>query len=92
MAKTKIRAHVWVSGKVQGVAFRASTQFEAKDSQVTGWVKNLPDGRVEAVFEGYEDPVEDMVAWCQHGPDAATVKNLEVEYEDPEGLTEFEIR
>lgn len=88
----KIRAHVLVSGRVQGVAYRACTVEMATELGVAGWVRNLPNGKVEAVFEGPEDPVEDMVAWCQQGPPAAVVKNVEVEYEEPENLQGFEIR
>jgi acylphosphatase len=87
-----IRAHVWVSGKVHGVGYRAACRERATAVQVTGWVRNLPNGQVEAVFEGREDPVEDLVGWCQQGPDAAVVKGVEIEYEASEGLTTFEIR
>ncbi|MBD2018734.1 acylphosphatase [Leptolyngbya sp. FACHB-36] len=88
----RIRARVVVSGRVQGVAYRAATQEMATELKLAGWVRNLPNGRVEAVFEGAEDPVEDMIGWCQQGPPAALVKNVEVEYEEPEGLQAFEIR
>ena len=87
-----IRVHVWISGKVQGIGYRVSALAMATSLKVNGWVRNLPDGRVEAVFEGKDDPVEDMVSWCQHGPDAAVVKDVELEYEPVEGLTEFEIK
>lgn len=59
-----IRAHVFVTGRVQGVGFRYSTVDTASQLGLTGWVRNLPDGRVEAVFEGVRDIVEDMVRWC----------------------------
>lgn len=88
----QIRAHVWVSGKVQGVGYRIATCDRATEAGVKGWVRNLRDGRVEAVFEGAEDPVEDLVAWCQQGADASVVRNVEIEYEEPEGLQGFEQR
>jgi acylphosphatase len=90
--KNQIRAHVVISGKVQGVGYRLATQTEATRLGVTGWVKNLPDGRVEAVFEGAEDPVEEAIGWCYQGSPSATVRNIEIEYEEPEGLIEFETR
>jgi len=90
MART--RAHVFVDGTVQGVFFRATTRDEAREAGVDGWVRNLDDGRVEAVFEGDTDAVEDMVDFCQHGSPAADVRELDVEYGDPEGLDGFEIR
>jgi len=67
------RAHVFVSGTVQGVYYRASTRDAARDRGVDGWVKNRDDGRVEAVFEGEESAVEAMVEWCHTGSDAASV-------------------
>jgi acylphosphatase len=86
------RAHVFVSGTVQGVYFRATTRDTAREEAVGGWVKNLPDGRVEAVFEGQEEAVESMIDFCHEGSEAAVVEDVEVEYESPEGLEEFEIR
>ncbi len=74
MAKT--RAHVFVSGKVQGVFFRQSTMNLAQNQGVYGWVKNLPDGRLEAVFEGEESAVKSLVAFCGKGPKAASVTNV----------------
>ncbi len=86
-----IRAHVWISGKVQGVGYRLSTEQEARKARVSGWVKNLPDGRVEAVFEGEQDAVEKMIQWSHYGPSAAVVKNVDVEYETPQGLSDFQV-
>ena len=86
------RAHVFVSGKVQGVYYRANTQDTAREKGVEGWVKNLADGRVEAVFEGPEKTVEAMVEWCHEGSPAADVEDVEVEYGEPEGEDGFEIR
>ena len=87
------RAHVYVSGNVQGVFFRDSTRQKAEELGLTGWVKNTPDGRVEAVFEGPTDEVRQMVDWCENGPSQADVDDVEVEYEEPEGDAEsFEVR
>jgi len=79
------RAHVYVSGRVQGVYFRAATREEARRRGVVGWVRNLPDGRVEALFEGPAAAVEGCVAWCRHGPPGAVVQDLDVTWEDPTG-------
>ncbi len=87
-----IRAHVWIAGKVQGVGYRAACLERVAELKVMGWVRNLPNGQVEAVFEGPEDPVEDLVSWSQHGPDAAVVKSVEIEYEAVEGLQTFELK
>ncbi|MFP9193026.1 acylphosphatase [Natronosalvus vescus] len=88
----RTRAHVFVSGTVQGVFYRATTRETAQESGVDGWVKNLEDGRVEAVFEGEQDAVESMVEWCHEGSPAATVTGVDVEYDKPRGLSGFEIR
>jgi acylphosphatase len=88
----RVRAHVFVSGKVQGVYYRANTRDTAREHGVDGWVKNLADSRVEAVFEGPEDAVEAMVEWCHEGSPAARVDDVEVEYEDPQGEDGFRIR
>ena len=78
----RVRAHVIVSGRVQNVNFRAHTRDEAKRANVDGWVKNLGDGRVEAVFEGTRAGVQRMVSWCYSGPTSAEVEHVEVEWED----------
>lgn len=88
----RTRAHAFVSGTVQGVYFRATTRDSAREVGVDGWVRNLPDGRVEAVFEGEEADVERMIEFCHEGSSAARVEDVEVEYEDPEGLDGFEVR
>ncbi len=88
----RVRAHVLVSGKVQGVYYRASTRDAAREAGVDGWVRNLRDGRVEAVFEGDEAAVESVVEWCHDGSPAASVDDVTVEYEAPEGVDGFEIR
>jgi acylphosphatase len=86
------RAHVFVSGEVQGVNFRGATQSQAEQLGLNGWVQNLQDGRVEAVFEGEPDAVHQMVDWCQSGPSSAGVEYVSVENEQPEGLSGFEVR
>ena len=87
------RAHVYVSGRVQGVFFRSSTRKEAEKLGLSGWVKNLPDGRVEAVFEGPADSVEEMVGWCEAGPLGASVEDVERNIGAAEGdLDGFEVR
>lgn len=86
------RAHLLITGRVQGVGFRASTRREAVRRGAAGWVQNLRDGRVEAVFEGDRETVEGLVEWCHTGPDTARVEDIEVAYGDPEGLEGFEIR
>jgi len=72
----QIRVHVWIEGRVQGVCFRAYTQERAEQLGLTGWVRNLPDGRVEAIFEGEEVKVRDMVKWCHRGPSYAHVTDV----------------
>lgn len=88
----KTRAHVFVSGIVQGVGYRFATLDAAKQMGVSGWVRNLPDNRVEAVFEGTKAAIENMIRWCHEGPPAAVVKDVVVEYEEPKGIQEFQIK
>lgn len=78
---TEVRAHVFVSGRVQGVFFRSEIQHEANRRKVSGWVRNLPDGRVEAVFEGERDDVERLIEFCRRGPPGARVTRVEVRWE-----------
>ena len=82
------RAHAFISGEVQGVGFRFHTQIKARNLGLKGWVKNLDNGDVEAVFEGKEDKVKEMIEWCKKGPDSALVKEVKVDFEDYSG--EFE--
>jgi acylphosphatase len=88
----RTRAHVHVSGNVQGVYFRATTRDEAAEREVDGWVRNREDGRVEAVFEGPPRDVEEMVEFCHEGSSAASVEEIEVTYESPEGEDGFRVR
>ena len=76
------RVHVFISGRVQGVFFRAETQRAAESFNLTGWVCNVPDGRVEAVFEGEDANIDKMLAWCYIGPPHARVENVTIK-EDP---------
>jgi acylphosphatase len=87
-----VRAHVFVSGRVQGVFFRASCADQAKSLGVGGWVRNVPDGRVEAAFEGPRERVDEAVRWCRHGPPYAAVDHVEVDFEAPAGETTFRVR
>ncbi len=89
----KKRVHVYISGRVQGVYFRAYTKEEAERLGVKGWVRNLPDGRVEAVFEGDEEAVEAMVRWCHVGSPYSKVTGVEVIEEPYTGeFKDFSIR
>jgi len=81
----KVRAHVYVSGRVQGVFFRSETEYEAVRRNVCGWVKNLPDGRVEAVFEGEKEAVKELLEFCKRGPRGARVSEVEVNWEEYRG-------
>ncbi|HET6488459.1 MAG TPA: acylphosphatase [Syntrophales bacterium] len=87
------RIHVTITGRVQGVAFRAKTRSEAIRNNVSGWVRNLPDGGVEAVFEGKPEEVDRVVSWCRVGPSLAVVEHVEVLEEPYTGtFKEFSIR
>ena len=89
----KARAHVYISGEVQGVFFRDTTTREASLRHVAGWVRNLRDGRVEALFEGEEEDVQAMIEFCWRGPRRAKVTNVDVEWEQYVGSQDrFETR
>lgn len=85
----RLRAHVWVSGRVQGVYFRAYAEDEAAFRKVAGWIRNAPDGRVEAVFEGNRACVEAMIHWCRRGSPASVVTDVQVVWEAPQGERSF---
>jgi acylphosphatase len=87
-----VRYRVLISGRVQGVWFRGTCRQVARDNGVTGWVRNLPDGRVEAVLEGPAEPVGRVIDWARRGPRLAVVTDVTVSPERPEGLTGFLIR
>ncbi len=87
------RVHLFISGRVQGVGFRYNTKKKARNLGVTGWVKNLPDGRVEVVAEGEDNELEDLIDFCNEGPMLASVKEVEVSEEDfKDEFSEFSIR
>jgi acylphosphatase len=87
------RARVFIRGRVQGVNFRYYTQLEASKTAIKGWVRNLMDGRVEAVFEGEREDVERMIDWTKSGPAAARVEHVVVEWEAPTGeFSDFRVR
>ena len=89
----KIRAHILVSGRVQGVFFRENTQRKAKKLVINGWIKNLSDGKVEAVFEGDKKSVGKIVEWVKNGPILARVESIDIEWQEYLGeFTDFEIR
>ena len=74
----KHRVHVWIKGRVQGVFFRTYTRDAAQSIGVTGWVRNLPDGRVEAVLEGEADKVEKMIEWCREGSPMSRIESVDL--------------
>ena len=86
------RKRVVVSGRVQGVFFRDTARRRAESAGVAGWISNRPDGAVEAVFEGDPVAVEELVEFCRRGPSRAEIASVEVEEEEPEGLSGFEVR
>ena len=92
LASSLKRTRVLISGQVQGVYFRDTCRRMAAQRGVNGWVRNLRDGRVEAVFEGAEDAVDTMVAWAHRGPRSARVADVAVHSEPPEGLAGFAVR
>lgn len=87
----RVRAHIHVSGRVQGVFYRATCAEEAVRRSLAGWVQNLPDGRVEAVFEGERSVVEEMIRWCGQGPPGAAVSGIEAAWEPTRGESSFHI-
>ena len=84
-----VRYRVLISGRVQGVFFRDACRRMAREHEVSGWVRNLPDGRVEAVFEGRAEDVDRLVDWARRGPSRAVVAGVAVRAEPPEGLRTF---
>ena len=88
----RARVRLLVSGRVQGVGFRDSTRQVAEQLHLGGWVRNLGDGRVEAVFEGPAAEVARVVAWCEGGPPGARVSRVQVERTEPIGETSFRVR
>jgi acylphosphatase len=88
---TESRARVLVRGRVQGVFFRVETRDRARSLGLAGWVRNCPDGTVEAVFEGDSERVQSMVDWCGRGPSGASVDGVDVEWAEPEGEGKFTV-
>jgi acylphosphatase len=85
------RVRVRVSGRVQGVFYRVTCARLARDAGLGGNVRNLPDGEVEAVFEGPDDAVDTLVEWCRHGPDLARVYGIDIVAEEPVGESTFRV-
>jgi len=81
----RVRVYLRIEGRVQGVYFRASTVSEARKLRLTGWVRNSPDGSVEAVAEGEQAQIEELIAWCRQGPPGARVTLVDVRYESSRG-------
>lgn len=89
----KVRAHVFISGRVQGVFFRSETRRKASEQHIKGWIRNLRDGRVEAIFEGEEKSVKELLEFCRRGPLGARVVRLDVIWETYTGnFRDFRIR
>ena len=88
----KTKAHVFVSGNVQGVFFRSETKHKADKHHVTGWIRNIPDGRVEATFEGEEEDVKKLIKFCRTGPPAAKINTVTITWQPyADEYTSFEI-
>ena len=86
------RAHLFIDGRVQGVYYRAFTRDQASELGLNGWVRNMPDGRVEAVFEGPKERIEQVIVACQKGPPGARVSHMDISWEPLAGEKGFEIR
>jgi acylphosphatase len=89
---SEARARAVVRGRVQGVFFRAETRDRARSLGLSGWVRNAPDGSVEAVFEGDRERIESMLAWCRRGPSLARVDDVQADWEEPRGEEGFATR
>jgi acylphosphatase len=88
----KARAHVFISGRVQGVFFRSETRHEARKHGLTGWIRNLSDDRVEAVFEGEEENIRKLLEFCKQGPPGASVSSTDVSWQKYSGqFRDFEV-
>ena len=93
MRNMKVRAHIFVSGRVQGVFFRVETRYEAMKRNVAGWVRNTSGGRVEAIFEGEREDVKKLIEFCRKGPSGARVTKVDVQWEEYSGeFKDFKIR
>jgi len=88
-----VRVHLLISGEVQGVFFRSNARDFARELGLKGWVRNLPDGRVECVIEGEKEKVERMVRFCREGPPGSSIENLDIKREKPtKEFRGFEVR
>ncbi len=92
MAEDRIRRRIVAHGQVQGVFFRAGVKEQADAYGIAGWARNRADGSMEASFEGPENAVEQLVAWCADGPEKARVNRLDVMEEAPQGVAGFRVR
>mgnify|MGYP000527067372 CR=1 FL=1 len=87
------RAHLLISGRVQGVTFRASTKSKAESLALKGWVRNTEDGKVEAVIEGEKDKIKKLIDWARQGPTLAKVEDIKIEWEERQNdLEKFQIK
>ena len=87
------RAHIYVSGNVQGVFYRYETKKQAELHSVNGWARNLQDGRVECLFEGKKEDIEKMIEFCRQGPPSAQVDDIDIQWEDWKGeFDDFQIK
>ena len=92
MVQLKVRAQVFISGRVQGVFFRLKTRQKAQKHKVAGWVRNLPDGRVEAIFERKNENVQKLIAFCRKGPFNSKVTKIDIQWEKYTGeIADFKI-
>ncbi len=92
-AVKRVRAHLLISGRVQGVGFRYRAQNIAQNLGVRGWIKNCWDGKVEVVMEGEEDKVKKLIDWCYQGPRSAEIEKIDLEWEEFKGeFTNFDIK
>ena len=89
--KIIVCAHVFISGQVQGVGFRFYTKGQADKLGLFGWIKNLSDGRVEAILQGPKDKVEQLITWCKEGIPAAQVSSIEVTWQESRNFDSFEV-
>jgi acylphosphatase len=80
----RVRVHLKIEGRVQGVYFRASTVAQAQRLGATGWVRNCSDGSVEVLAEGARERIEKLIEWCRHGPEGAHVSRVQAEWEKPQ--------
>jgi acylphosphatase len=92
MTKNIIQKHIFISGRVQGVGFRAFTRKEASSRGIKGWVKNLADGRVEIIIQGEREDIKDMIKRIKEGPSFARVDDIEISDEEIENFDRFEVR